>query len=66
MQWRACRTDLPGVDEEPAISLFCPDCANREFGPLRRRPLIDRRTPRPGFTEPDRGETPYRDDRTDA
>jgi len=43
MQWRACRTDVPGIDEEPALALFCPDCANREFGPLRLRPLRDRR-----------------------
>lgn len=52
MQWRACRTDVPGIDEEPALALFCPDCANREFGPLRLRPLVDRRrAPRPADDE---------------
>jgi hypothetical protein len=33
--WRGCRTDEPGVDEPPAVALFCPDCAEREFGPVR-------------------------------
>lgn len=43
MRWRACRIDLPETGEEPQIALYCPGCADREFGPVRRRPLVDRR-----------------------
>ena len=31
-RWRGYRTDEPG--EEPALAFYCPDCAEREFGPL--------------------------------
>ena len=44
MRWRACRIDLPETGEEPQIALYCPGCADREFGPPRRRPLVDRRS----------------------
>jgi hypothetical protein len=43
MRWRACRIDLPDSGEEPQIALYCPGCAEREFGPPRRRPLLERR-----------------------
>jgi hypothetical protein len=41
--WRACRIDEPDSGEGPEIALFCPACADREFGTPRRRPLVERR-----------------------
>ena len=43
MRWRAVRIDEPDTDAEPEIALYCPQCAGREFGPERRRPLGERR-----------------------
>jgi hypothetical protein len=31
--WRAYREDLPGEDEPPAVAVFCPTGAAREFDP---------------------------------
>jgi hypothetical protein len=31
--WRAYRVDLDEEDDEPAIALYCPACAERELGP---------------------------------
>jgi hypothetical protein len=31
--WRAYRVDDPELDEPPALALYCPRCARREFGP---------------------------------
>jgi hypothetical protein len=31
--WRAYRCDVPGEDPEPILRLYCPGCAEREFGP---------------------------------
>jgi hypothetical protein len=42
-RWRAYRVDDPDTGAPPEIALYCPSCALREFGPPRRRPLIDRR-----------------------
>jgi hypothetical protein len=30
--WRMLRVDVPGVDDEPLLAAYCPDCAEREFG----------------------------------
>ena len=51
MRWRACRSDVPDSGEEPQIALYCPGCAEREFGPPRRRPLVDRRREPRGSAE---------------
>ena len=32
--WRAYRGDVPGEDDQPTVLVYCPDCAEREFGPL--------------------------------
>jgi hypothetical protein len=32
--WRAYRGDLPGEDPEPYLLFYCPNCAEREFGPF--------------------------------
>jgi hypothetical protein len=29
--WRAYRSDDPDVDDEPALTFYCPSCAEREF-----------------------------------
>jgi hypothetical protein len=29
--WRACRTDDPELDLEPALAFFCPACSASEF-----------------------------------
>jgi hypothetical protein len=31
--WRAYRGDVPGEDLRPILVLYCPSCAEREFGP---------------------------------
>jgi hypothetical protein len=31
--WRAYREDVPGGDDPPAVAVFCPTCAAREFDP---------------------------------
>ena len=33
------RVDVPGEDEEPVLAAYCPDCAEREFGLIRRMGL---------------------------
>ena len=33
--WKAYRTDDPERDEPPRLTLYCPDCARREFGDSR-------------------------------
>ena len=43
IHWHAVRVDEQDTHDEPEIALYCPACAEREFGPLRRRPLADRR-----------------------
>jgi hypothetical protein len=43
IHWRAVRIEEPGADDAPEIALYCPSCAEREFGAPRRRPLADRR-----------------------
>jgi hypothetical protein len=30
--WRAYRVDDPETNEPPALALYCPTCAEREFG----------------------------------
>jgi hypothetical protein len=30
--WRLARVDVPGEDEEPLLTAYCPECAEREFG----------------------------------
>jgi hypothetical protein len=30
--WRAYRTDDPDLDGPPTLTLYCPTCAEREFG----------------------------------
>ena len=35
--WRAYRIDDPEDGDTPEIGFFCPDCADREFGPLADR-----------------------------
>jgi hypothetical protein len=42
-RWRAYWIDVPDADDDPEVALYCPDCADREFGPPRRRPLGERR-----------------------
>jgi hypothetical protein len=32
--WRLLRVDVPADDDEPQLAAFCPDCAEREFGPV--------------------------------
>lgn len=44
IRWRACRVDEPETDDVPEIALYCPACAQREFGLPRRRPLLERRS----------------------
>jgi len=39
--WRAYRGDVPGEDDQPTVLLYCPECAEREFGPPRT-PVFDR------------------------
>jgi hypothetical protein len=34
--WRLLRVDVPGEDDEPLIAVYCPECAEREFGLARR------------------------------
>ena len=34
--WRALLNGEPDVDEFDLVPVFCPDCAEREFGPPRR------------------------------
>jgi hypothetical protein len=36
--WRACRTDEQGTDDPPAVALYCPACADREFGAAPAEP----------------------------
>lgn len=31
--WRAYRTDDPDQDGPAELTFYCPDCAEREFGP---------------------------------
>jgi hypothetical protein len=33
--WRAYRVDDPELDEPPTLGLYCPVCAEAEFGPSR-------------------------------
>ena len=33
--WRAYLVDDPNDDEEPYVVVYCPACAQREFGALR-------------------------------
>ena len=33
--WRGLLNGEHGVDEFDYVSIFCPDCAEREFGPRR-------------------------------
>jgi hypothetical protein len=35
--WRAIRTDDVELGEPPALAFYCPVCALREFGPLRKQ-----------------------------
>lgn len=36
--WRTYVADDPDeLDAEPIVASYCPDCAEREFGPLRTR-----------------------------
>jgi hypothetical protein len=35
-EWRLLRVDVPGEDEEPILAAYCADCAEREFGLIRR------------------------------
>jgi hypothetical protein len=30
------RVDVPEEDDEPILASYCPKCAEREFGPVRR------------------------------
>jgi hypothetical protein len=30
------RVDVPEEDDEPVVAVYCPYCAEREFGPVRR------------------------------
>jgi hypothetical protein len=30
--WRAYRNDDPDSDDEPGVLVYCPGCAEREFG----------------------------------
>jgi hypothetical protein len=40
--WRGCRVDNPDENEPPELAFYCPECADREFGPLRMAgPQID-------------------------
>jgi hypothetical protein len=34
--WRALLNGEPGVDEFDFVTIYCPLCAEREFGPSRR------------------------------
>ena len=43
IRWRAYRVDDPELEEAPEIAFYCASCADREFGPPRRRPLEERR-----------------------
>jgi hypothetical protein len=31
--WRALRIDIPQEGDEPDVAFYCPECAEREFGP---------------------------------
>jgi hypothetical protein len=31
--WRATRIDDPELGEPPQLAFYCPECAQREFGP---------------------------------
>ena len=35
--WRGLLNGEPGVDEFDYVSIFCPECAERECGPRRPR-----------------------------
>jgi hypothetical protein len=35
-EWRLLRVDVPEEDDEPIVAAYCPYCAEREFGPIRR------------------------------
>ena len=35
--WKAYRPDDPETDEPPKLAFYCPECAEREFGPWSRR-----------------------------
>jgi hypothetical protein len=43
IRWRAVRIDEPDTRDEPEIAIYCPSCAEREFGRPRQRPLAERR-----------------------
>lgn len=43
VRWRVYRVDDPETGSAPEIALYCPKCADREFGPPRRRPMNERR-----------------------
>jgi hypothetical protein len=43
IRWRAYLIGEPDSDEPPELTLYCPACADREFGPPSRRPLVERR-----------------------
>jgi hypothetical protein len=30
------RVDVPEEDDEPILAAYCPECPEREFGPVRR------------------------------
>jgi hypothetical protein len=42
--WRAYRGDVRGEDATPTVVVYCPSCAEREFGPPVQ--LRDTRIPR--------------------
>jgi len=51
-RWRAYRLDDPEFGDLPRVAIYCQSCADRKFGPPRRRPLVERRKePRPQTTE---------------
>jgi hypothetical protein len=43
-RWRAYRLDDPEFGDLPRVAIYCQSCADRKFGPPRRRPLVERRT----------------------
>jgi hypothetical protein len=46
-RWRAYRLDDPEFGDLSRVAVYCQSCADRKFGPPRRRPLVERRkTPR--------------------
>jgi hypothetical protein len=42
-RWRAYRFDDPEFGDLPRLAIYCQSCADRKFGPPRRRPLVERR-----------------------